>query len=1185
MEKQTLHDGPNEIGDGSRATVPGPQRRFVTMLFADLTGSTRLSAALEAEHYAALLAQLSHAYWTVVARHGGFVVRIQGDGMLAVFGYPDPIEDDGRRATEAALELHATVRALRVEPSSTGFGSLTLHSGIHAGLVLIGEGDVVKGRLELTGVAPNVAARLAAAAQPDEVLVSAETLGPDSGMFIIESRRILHLEGAPAPVDALSVVASAGADNRYEARAKRGLSPFVGRAELLNSLAAALDEASAGHARALALVGTAGMGKTRLANHFLDHCQAGGITVLRGYCESYLGAEPLQPFQQMLRALAPSMPGASGEDSASHAQAQLSRHAPGWNPPAAFLPHALSLNLPATAAREPLPPQAVHLSFVSLFAEMARQRPLIVFIDDWQWADDGSHQVLDALTTLQAPLLVLLAARGGLDHELALPQAVATIELAPLTDDEAARTVMGWLPHAHPFLVREICSYAGGNPLFLEELCHRAASDAEVHPVVRVHGGEAWLNGLIESRIARLPKAQFDLVRSAAVIGHTMPTWLFERVTGCPADDPLVRALAEEDVIYPGEQAGTLRFKHGITRDVVYDGVGLRERTHLHLVTAQALAARASDLPTTGAEACEALAYHFDAAGEPQQAALYAEAAGDRAVFASALDRAKSQYRAALAALNRLGPSPGVIKRWAAIAQRLGLASVFDPSRDELPLFERTIELAQASGDAGAIARARYWLGYMHYALGDAPAALDHLEQARGSARLSDDTRLAVQIEATLGQALASAGRYREALALLDAAIAIKRRHRSGAGNAVGLTYSLACKGYLLGDQGAFDAAQACFEEALNDTACDQPEVIGSVRGWYGAVRIWQGRYDDAIHLASGAWREGERVRSLHLMSMGRAVAACARWRLSDDPQALVDLREAVGWLARKGNALFSSLNHGWLADALAASGDTAGARAHAAQALRRARCSDLLGASLACRAMCLQSARVGRVEKAVRWLDAARHWARVRESRREEAENILCAAELELARGRAEQAMPLLAEADAAFAEMGMQAQRSKAAATATGGLTVVALRAGYAGSGFKVSVIGPAVDASSPASSKAASAPSITPMASLRPGQACGAYRSDSRSREPPNNRSSVACASARLVGQCRAETEPYDIAFFDADAPELSILLDGAPDAIGHRVGCHRGNQRLPQHTAGLVVVGGLVGRPCQFMLEQP
>lgn len=1026
MDKQTSEVDPTAASPavgGPTAAVQQAQRHFVTMLFADLTGSTRLSARLEAEHYAALLAQLSHAYWTVVARHGGKVVRIVGDGMLALFGHPEAGEDDGRRATEAALELHAAVRALNLGSHASAVGLLTLHSGIHAGMVLVGEGDAVRGRLELTGVEANVAARLSDAARPDEVLVSAGTLGPDSAMFVVESRRKVDLDGAPDLI-ALSIVARALADNRFEARARRGLSPFVGRAGLLNRLTAALDGARAGNARTLVLVGTPGMGKTRLANHFLDDCAANGVAVVRGYCESYLGAELLQPFQQMLRALAPAEPGMNGEDAAARARDQLASHAPGWDPPDGFLPHALSLNMPVPVPRDPLPAQSVRLGFVGLFAEIAHQKPLVMFIDDWQWADDGSHQLLDALTTLRVPLLVLLAVRGGSD--LSLPQAVEVVEVSPLDDAAASSTVKRWLPHAHPFLVREICSYAGGNPLFLEELCHRAASDSEVQPVVRVHGGEAWLNALISSRVARLPRAQVDLVQSAAVIGHTMPNWLFERVTGCSAEDPLVRALAEQDLIFPGEQAGTLRFKHGITRDVVYAGVGLNERMRLHLSTAHALAARSSNVATTGAEACEALAYHFDAAGEPQLAAEYAEAAGDRAVHASALDRAKSQYRAALAALDRLEASPAVVNRWAAIAQRLGLASVFDPSRDELPVFERAIDLAEISGEPSSTARARYWLGYMQYALGGATSALHHLGEARRNATLSNDRRLEVQIDATMGQALASAGRYREALGLLDTAIAIKRRHRSGAGNAVGLTYSLACKGYALGDQGDFEGAQACFDEALTETACDQPEVIGSVRGWYAAVRIWQGRYEEAIQLASEAWREGERVRSLHLMAMGRAVACCARWHHNRDPQALNDLREAVGWLSRRGNALFSSLNHGWLAQALAELGDVPGARHHAALALRRARQSDLLGSGLACRTMCLQSLRVDQFGKAEVWLDRARHWAQVRESRREKAENALCAAEVALAGRRREDAERFLTEADTAFAAMEMLTKRA---------------------------------------------------------------------------------------------------------------------------------------------------------------
>src|SRR5882724_3852113 len=152
-------------------------RRFLTLLFSDLTGSTDLGATLEAEHYAALLKQLGEVYREIVSGHGGTIIRIQGDGVLAIFGHPETQEDDGRRATEAALDLHARVRALRLHFPASRPISLSMHTGIHAGLVLLGQGDLVHGRFDLMGNAANIAARLSDAAGPDEILVSAETLG------------------------------------------------------------------------------------------------------------------------------------------------------------------------------------------------------------------------------------------------------------------------------------------------------------------------------------------------------------------------------------------------------------------------------------------------------------------------------------------------------------------------------------------------------------------------------------------------------------------------------------------------------------------------------------------------------------------------------------------------------------------------------------------------------------------------------------------------------------------------------------------------------------------------------------------------------------------------------------------------------------------------------------------------
>lgn len=168
---------PGDTGRPQSAAATG-QRRYLTLLFADLSGSTRLGAALEAEHYFAVLAEFGRLAREVISRHGGTVVRMQGDGVLAIFGHPETSEADGRHAVEATLELHEAVRALRFEPADGPPLTLTMHSGIHAGLVLVSEGDVERGRFELTGSAPNIAARLSDAARADEILVSEEPSVP-----------------------------------------------------------------------------------------------------------------------------------------------------------------------------------------------------------------------------------------------------------------------------------------------------------------------------------------------------------------------------------------------------------------------------------------------------------------------------------------------------------------------------------------------------------------------------------------------------------------------------------------------------------------------------------------------------------------------------------------------------------------------------------------------------------------------------------------------------------------------------------------------------------------------------------------------------------------------------------------------------------------------------------------------
>jgi class 3 adenylate cyclase/tetratricopeptide (TPR) repeat protein len=960
------------VTESSAPSTPGAagQRRLLTLLFVDLSGSTAMAEWMEAEHYSAMLGGLRELYERIVPHHGGVIARIQGDGMLAVFGHPEVREDDGRRATEAALELHAAVRGIQPPgPRPADFKGLTLHSGIHAGIVLINDGDQMRGRFELLGNAPNIAARLSEAARANEIIASEESLGLQSQFFETGPRFSLQLRGRATPLAAYRVFGRAPVGRRFEASVRRGLAPFVGRESERVMLEAALARTLTGQTLWVGLRAGAGVGKTRLTEEFLRHAEDHAeqpCRIHRGYCESYLSAEPLQPFLQMLRAM--------------DGMAQLQ------NVP------------PELAAAQHSAPAERADALLALLLALARHTPQLVFIDDLQWADDASLSLLHRLRAASAreglALLLLSASRPQPITELpgAHDEGAEIIELPPLTECESARAVQQLAPQVDPFIAAEVQRHAGGNPLFIEELCH-AAADAGDH-FVEGQSSSAWLAALVESRVGRLPVEQARLVRLAAVIGNVIPVWLLEALSGCGEQHPAVRALAAQDFIFPDQAPGHLRFKHGITRDVVYEATGLHERQALHRRISTELAARG------GAEGQlhEQLAYHAAAANDWPAAGLHAEAAGDQALAASALDRAKKQYRAALAALEFLPDDAGRRRRWIAVAQRLGMACVFDASRDDLRVLKHAASLAQADGEPGLIARTEYWLAYVGYALGETRDSLRHARAAVETAQACGDHALLAQLPGTVGQLQAAAANYAEALPMLDLAIARQRQRASkSAVNRIGLSFSLCCRAYVLGDQGHFERAHEVFGEALAPFDGSGHAVEASIQGWRAAVFLWQGRWAEARAAAAVAHRVGAQVRSMFTCAMGQAAGAYGAWMQSADPSTLQLVLDATAWLAPRGGGLYNSFNHGWLADILSTQGHVTAARRHVALALRRGRQHDWIGGAMAYRAAARLAADAGDVALARRYLALARGAGEQRSSDHEAAVTALLEAQLRL--------------------------------------------------------------------------------------------------------------------------------------------------------------------------------------------
>jgi class 3 adenylate cyclase/tetratricopeptide (TPR) repeat protein len=970
---------------------PSGTRLHLTLLFLDLSGSSLLAEQLEAEEIAEILAATRDICRQTVARHGGQVARVQGDGALAVFGYPFPGENDGRRAAEAALEVHHLVEELDFASLSTPLRPLRMHSGIHSGLVLVSEGDIERGRFELVGDAPNTAARLASFAPAGAILANTESLGPQSNFFNLGSVEVRQLPGRSAAIRTVQILGRSGVDRRFDASARRGLTPFVGRRKTLEAIAGVLQAtASSMKPKIVQLKGEAGVGKTRLLEEIADCPDARKFRCLRGYCESYLGAEVLQPFAQIHRSL-------------------------------------LDIVGPLNSASSVTPPPGLTSQVLKEIAALATRQPILLLLDDWQWADDACRQLLDDITKLDLPIAIITAARPGFEGSNVIQDDHVSF-LSPFTESETQSTVVRWLPGADPFIAAEIHQYAGGVPLLVEELCHafKVQGTIGLLGALRVSGARVessgWLSTVVASRLERLPARQQHLVRVAAVLGTIFPRWLFDRVLTHAVADDEIAALAEADFVFPA-QANMLRFKHGLTRDAVFDTVGLQDRTSIHRRVVAVLVAESD--ANTGVETLEALAYHTRAAALWTDTQRYGELAGDKATQAFAFDRARVQYLAAIDAFGRRGTvSREETLQWCALVHKLGMTCIFDPLAlpDALPLFERCLNVASGLGDTSILARSEYWMGYMCYGFGLPREAARHCREAHVLAQVAGDHRLAAQVEATLGQALAAACEYDEALPLMDHALSSKGRSiRAGSGVAVGSAFTLACKASVLADRGLFTDANEALDKARQLLGNSAHPVTNSVRNWSMVILAWQARWDDAIVVADEALRDAERSRALLPLAISRAVGGYARWMRDGTAENFEQIVEAIRWMELRSSTFFTSIYYGWLVEGCVIQNRFEESRRYAARLFSRARAGESLGESAGCRALARACQVLQDDNGVARYLRLAVKSAERRGSRRDMALNNLCRSDLLRIQGLDTEADEYASLAFVGLEEMGM--------------------------------------------------------------------------------------------------------------------------------------------------------------------
>jgi class 3 adenylate cyclase/tetratricopeptide (TPR) repeat protein len=687
--------------------TPVDQRKIVTVVFSDMTGSTEMGERLDAEKLRSVMTRYYEAMRTVIERHGGTVEKFIGDAVMAVFGIPQVHEDDALRAVRAAAEMLDRLAELNAHFEAEGGVQIRTRTGVHTGEVMAGDSASAEGFV--VGDTVNVAARLEQAAQPGEILLGSTTAALVRDAVRVEAIAPLDLKGKAEPVPAFRLLEvrpdTAGRERHLDA-------PIVGRERQLRSLRDALEAATTDRTCVLfTVLGSPGVGKTRLVTEFLTGAE--GVAVHRGRCLSYGEGITFWPIDEIVRSIA----GVPELQAVQDVRAAIRAVLEGAEEPDAIEARLAGL---LGLSTEPVAREDGFWAVRRLLEHAAEAAPLVLLLDDIHWAEPTLLDLIEHLTDWSrgAPILVLCTARPELLETRpnwggGKPNASSTL-LEPLTADESEHLVANLVGAGLPAAaLQRIAAAAEGNPLFVEEMVGMLIDEGRL-----VAGDEGWafhgelddasvpasIQTLITARLDRLGREERTVVERGSVEGSLFHVGsvaaLAPDVDGVPGR---LMSLVRKEFIRPdradfaGEDA--FRFRHVLIRDSAYESMPKRTRADLHERFADWLVTRAAD---AGGGLDAIVAHHLDQAhryltelgGEDARRTELAALAGARFLIAGGAAFARSDATAAVTLLDRavdLLPTGGAdaIAARIELGRSLVMAGGFQRADRELALAAR----------------------------------------------------------------------------------------------------------------------------------------------------------------------------------------------------------------------------------------------------------------------------------------------------------------------------------------------------------------------------------------------------------------------------------------------------------------------------------------------------------------
>jgi class 3 adenylate cyclase len=694
------------------------ERRLLTVMFADLVGSTALASRLDPEDWREILVAYQEQVAKVIESFGGRVTQFQGDGVVAYFGWPHASDTSSRDAVSAGLAIVDAVPQVGEGQARVLDRALAARVGIHTGLVVIAAAETggVTRTADVFGETPSLASRLQALAGSGEVVISDATARLVAGWFQLEPLGPTAVRGFDRAIPVYRVLARLGTRSALEAK---DLSPFVGRRAEIGGLLSHWHAARLGRVRTVLLLGEPGIGKSRLAREFAALTESERTVSLLLHCSRQHRLTPLFPFAEVT------------DD-----------------------------------------PPVTSVEAAAWIMSRVRDRPSLLVIEDVQWADPSTVEVLGLLESRSAPLLILLTARTREDPSLF--RYAHTVVLGPLAIDEASAIIEGVSrQQLRPEVRDRLVARGGGVPLFLEELA-RANRDGTEGASAGRSGATVpvTLSETLTARIDRLGDAK-RMAQMASVVGHGFDTPTLAALAGV-GDDVAARhleSLIDNGIIVlvPGAHGPRYDFRHALVQEAAYESLLRADRRAAHGAVADLLQAKDPE----AAVAPEAIAFHLGLAGRFADAATKWESAGRAAARSTRFKEAAGHLREALACLPEL---PDSDQRDAIEVRVRGRLAQYIAATDQAAPEVRThlqkgLELAARRHDGLAVVEGEMTLAAHYQAVADYPAIHLALDLAEGAAVREGIEWILPSVGLMRGAVLVWEGRLAEGRGVLGAAI------------------------------------------------------------------------------------------------------------------------------------------------------------------------------------------------------------------------------------------------------------------------------------------------------------------------------------------------------------------------------------------------------------------------------